>query len=143
MHDHICSNNTLKGELLEVRVSEKRLLDKIQDLKVDYVKLIGDVLEKVVKQQGCTIYSEGSTSGSGDFTQRKFYFRRTNHGYSHYLKYLGTKDILQNIVLHILQHAERQSTIMSCKRVDFSIPFVSNTEMTLSANMLMVSDSFK
>jgi hypothetical protein len=51
MHDHICSNNTLKGELLEVRVSEKRLLDKIQDLKVDYVKLIGDVLEKVVKQQ--------------------------------------------------------------------------------------------
>jgi hypothetical protein len=32
-------------------VSEKRLLDKIKDLKVDYVKLIGDVLEKVVKQQ--------------------------------------------------------------------------------------------
>ncbi|KAK2364841.1 kinesin protein KIN-12D [Trifolium repens] len=51
MHDHICSNNTLKCELLEVRVSEKRLLDKIQDLEVDYVKLIGDVIAKVVKQQ--------------------------------------------------------------------------------------------
>ncbi|KAK2364865.1 Chaperone DnaJ-domain superfamily protein [Trifolium repens] len=48
---------------------------------------------------------------------------RTNHGYSHYLKYLGTKDILQNIVLHILQHAERQSTIMSCKSV-LSLSFV-------------------
>ncbi|KAK2380517.1 phragmoplast orienting kinesin [Trifolium repens] len=51
LKDVTCSNSALKGELLEVRMSEKRLLHKIQDLEVDYDKLIGDVIAKDVASE--------------------------------------------------------------------------------------------
>ncbi|XP_020232795.1 kinesin-like protein KIN-12D isoform X2 [Cajanus cajan] len=51
LKDVSCSNNALKGELVEVKEAKKRLLDKILDLEADYDKLIGDVIEKDVASE--------------------------------------------------------------------------------------------
>lgn len=48
LKDVTCSNSALKGELVEVKESKKRLLDKILDLEADYDKVIGDVIAKDV-----------------------------------------------------------------------------------------------
>lgn len=48
LKDVACSNIALKDELVVVKESEKRLLDKIQDLEVDYDKVIGDIIAKDV-----------------------------------------------------------------------------------------------
>lgn len=44
LKDVSCSNMALEDELFEVKESEKRLLDKIQDLEVDYDRVIVDVI---------------------------------------------------------------------------------------------------
>ncbi|KAK7319825.1 hypothetical protein RJT34_04553 [Clitoria ternatea] len=46
-----CSNNELKGEVVEVKEANKRLLDRILDLEADYDKLIGDIVEKDVTSE--------------------------------------------------------------------------------------------
>ncbi|TKY59131.1 Phragmoplast orienting kinesin 2 [Spatholobus suberectus] len=51
LKDVTCSNNALKGELVEVKEAKKRLLDKILDLEADYDKVIGDVIEQDVASE--------------------------------------------------------------------------------------------
>ncbi|KAL2344857.1 hypothetical protein Fmac_006142 [Flemingia macrophylla] len=51
LKDVTCSNNALKGELVEVKEAKKSLLDKILDLESDYDKLIGDIIEKDVASE--------------------------------------------------------------------------------------------
>ncbi|KAK7362682.1 hypothetical protein VNO77_04802 [Canavalia gladiata] len=51
LKDVACSNNALKGELVEVKEAKKRLLDKILDLEANYDKVIGDVIEKDVASE--------------------------------------------------------------------------------------------
>ncbi|XP_027191010.1 kinesin-like protein KIN-12D isoform X2 [Cicer arietinum] len=51
LKDVTCSNNALKGELVEVKESEKKLLDKNRDLEADYDKVIGDVIAKDVASE--------------------------------------------------------------------------------------------
>ncbi|CAI8618378.1 unnamed protein product [Vicia faba] len=51
LKDVSCSNIALKGELVEVKESEKRLLDEIRDLEVDYDRVIGDALAKNVASE--------------------------------------------------------------------------------------------
>ncbi|XP_058730761.1 kinesin-like protein KIN-12D [Vicia villosa] len=51
LKDVSCSNIALKDELVEVKESEIRLLNKIQDLEVYYDRAIGDVIEKTVASE--------------------------------------------------------------------------------------------
>ncbi|QCD83147.1 kinesin family member 15 [Vigna unguiculata] len=51
LKDVTCSNNALKGELVDVKETRKRLLDKILDLEADYDKVIADVIEKDVASE--------------------------------------------------------------------------------------------
>ncbi|KAL5054076.1 hypothetical protein RYX36_034758 [Vicia faba] len=51
LKDVSCSNIAWKGELVEVKESEKRLLDEIRDLEVDYDRVIGDALAKNVASE--------------------------------------------------------------------------------------------
>ncbi|RDX99717.1 Kinesin-like protein KIN-12D, partial [Mucuna pruriens] len=51
LKDVTCSNNALKGELVEVKEAKQRLLDKILDLEADYDKVICEVIEKDVASE--------------------------------------------------------------------------------------------
>ncbi|CAL5213205.1 unnamed protein product [Lathyrus oleraceus] len=51
LKDVSCSNIALKDELVEVKESDKRLLDKIRDLEVDYDRVIADVIAKNVASE--------------------------------------------------------------------------------------------
>ncbi|KAG4401136.1 hypothetical protein AAZX31_07G192900 [Glycine max] len=51
LKDVTCSNNALKGELIEANKEKKRLLDRILDLEADCDKLLGDVIEKDVTSE--------------------------------------------------------------------------------------------
>ncbi|CAJ1939382.1 unnamed protein product, partial [Sphenostylis stenocarpa] len=51
LKDVTCSNNALKGELVDVKKARERLLDKILDLEADYDKVIADVIEKDVASE--------------------------------------------------------------------------------------------
>jgi len=51
LKDVTCSNNALKGELVDVKETRKKLLDKILDLEADYDKVIADVIEKDVTSE--------------------------------------------------------------------------------------------
>lgn len=51
LKDVTCSNDALKGELVEVKEAKNRLLDKLIHLEVDYDEVIGDLIEKDVASQ--------------------------------------------------------------------------------------------
>ncbi|KAK7252061.1 hypothetical protein RIF29_35766 [Crotalaria pallida] len=53
LKDVTCSNNALKGELVEVKGAKNRLLDKIILLEADYDKVIVDLIEKDVTSEFC------------------------------------------------------------------------------------------